>query len=209
MAAAKKRRTQAERTEASDKAMFKAAIALIAKEGPSKMTLASVGKKAGFSGGLVSYRFGSKSNLLKATADRILELWQSRVVDPALSEELEDDATAQIKTVSRLYLEAVAAKSDLIMAQFRLMNDSYSTYKELQPTFQEYDRAVRNNLVERIQAFQDKGSIRKDIDVESIVISLVGTLRGVAVQYFIDSESVDLKKVYKTMEDLTDSLLAG
>ena len=80
---ATKRRTQAERRAASDAAMFKAAIKLIASEGPSSMTLTKIGKESGFSGGLVSYRFGSKRNLLIATADRILELWQKRVIDPA------------------------------------------------------------------------------------------------------------------------------
>ena len=209
MAVTKKRRTQAERTEASDKAMFKAAITLIAKDGPSKMTLAGVGKKAGFSGGLVSYRFGSKSNLLKATTDRILELWNSRVVGPALSEKQDDDATSHIKTVARLYLDAVAAKSDLIMAQFRLMNDSYSSYQELQPTFQKYDQGLRSELTQHLQELQAKGNLRADTDVESIVICLIGTLRGVAIQYFIDSDSVDLDAVYKTLEDLTDKLLAG
>jgi len=52
----KRRRTQAERTQASDKAIYKAAIKLIAKDGPQNMSLAKLGKVAGFSGGLISYR---------------------------------------------------------------------------------------------------------------------------------------------------------
>jgi len=91
------RRTQAERTEASDKAMYKAAIKLIAKEGPANMSLAKLGKLAGFSGGLVSYRFGSKANMLQAVADRILELWERR----------NESALDDLKTLSKLYLASV------------------------------------------------------------------------------------------------------
>jgi len=132
----KRRRTQAERTQASDKAIYKAAIKLIAKDGPQSMSLAKLGKVAGFSGGLISYRFGTKSNLLKAIADRIFELWQRRVLEPAL---LGESALDDLKTLGTLYLKSVKTKSDLIMALFRLMNDSYSTHKELKSQFSEYD----------------------------------------------------------------------
>ena len=107
---ATKRRTQAERTAASDAAMFKAAIKLIASEGPSSMTLTKIGKESGFSGGLVSYRFGSKRNLLIATADRILELWQKRVIEPA---NLDSDTLEGLEMVVRLYFKAVRSRSDL------------------------------------------------------------------------------------------------
>jgi len=42
----KRRRTQAERTQASDKAIYKAAIKLIARDGPQNMSLAKLGALA-------------------------------------------------------------------------------------------------------------------------------------------------------------------
>ncbi len=67
MPAPEKRRTQAERIEATEEAMYLAAIKLIAKDGPNKMTLASLGKEAGVSPGLVNHRFGTENKLLQAT----------------------------------------------------------------------------------------------------------------------------------------------
>lgn len=197
MAQQKKRRTQAERTEASDKAMYKAAIKLIAKEGPEKMTLAKIGKVAGFSGGLISYRFGSKQKLLEATAQRILDLWRERVLQPSLEEAQGIDF---LEMIGKRYLQAVEAKSDLMQAQFRLMNESYSTCKELRPFFSDYDKDVRQGVVDILKPLQKTQEIDPKINLEDFAVAYIGMLRGVAVQYFVDGEVIDLDKAYKMIE---------
>jgi len=169
------RRTQAERTEASDKAIYKAAITLIAKEGPANMSLANLGKLAGFSGGLVSYRFGSKSNMLQAVADRILELWERRVLGPALSNE---SALDDLKTLSKLYLDSVRRKSDLILAQFRLMN---GTHKELKQQFSNFDVKARSGMIRLIEQGQASGEIKKTVDAHGFSVIFIGVLRGTAL----------------------------
>lgn len=197
MAQPKKRRTQAERTEASDKAMYKAAIKLIAKEGPEKMTLAKIGKVAGFSGGLVSYRFGSKQKLLEETAQRILDLWRERVLLPSVEEAQGIDF---LELTSRRYLQAVEAKSDLMLAQFRLMNESYSTCKELRPFFSDYDKEVRQGIVDILKPLQKTREIDPKVNLDDFAVVYMGMLRGIAVQYFVNAEAVDLEIAYKTIE---------
>ena len=201
---ATKRRTQAERTAASDAAMFKAAIKLIASEGPSSMTLTKIGKESGFSGGLVSYRFGSKSNLLIATADRILELWQKRVIEPA---NLDSDTLEGLEMVVRLYFKAVRSRSDLMMAQFRLMNVSYSSYPELQPAFQDYDKKLRANIVEHLDRARARGDVKAEADAHTFAIMLMGMLRGIAMQSFVDPKAVDLNKAEQSAIDIIESVL--
>ena len=201
---ATKRRTQAERTAASDAAMFKAAIKLIASEGPSSMTLTKIGKESGFSGGLVSYRFGSKRNLLVATADRILELWQKRVIEPA---NLDSDTLEGLEMVVRLYFKAVRSRSDLMMAQFRLMNVSYSSYPELQPAFQDYDKKLRANIVEHIDRARARGDVKAEADAHTFAIMLMGMLRGIAMQSFVDPKAVDLNKAEQSAIDIIESVL--
>jgi len=199
----RQRRTQAERTEASDKAIFKAAIKLIAKEGPKDMSLAKLGKVAGFSGGLISYRFGSKSNMLKAVADRILELWEKRVLEPALSDE---SALVDLKTLGRLYFESVKRKSDLILALFRLMNDSYSTHKELKSKFSDWDNNARNVIVQLIEKGLASGEIKETVDSQGFAIFFIAILRGTAMQYFLDERNVDLDQIEAMISDLLDSI---
>ena len=201
---ATKRRTQAERTAASDAAMFKAAIKLIASEGPSSMTLTKIGKESGFSGGLVSYRFGSKSNLLIATADRILELWQKRVIEPA---NLDSDTLDGLEMVVRLYFKAVRSRSDLMMAQFRLMNVSYSSYPELQPAFQDYDKKLRADIVAHIERARANGDVKAGADAHTFAITLMGMLRGVAMQSFVDPKAIDLDKAEQSTIDVIEAVL--
>ncbi len=199
------RRTQAERTEASDKAIYKAAIKLIAKDGPANMSLAKLGKQAGFSGGLVSYRFGSKSNMLKAVADRILELWERRVLTPAL---LNESALVDLKMLCKLYLESVEAKSDLILAQYRLMNDSYSTHKELKKRFSKFDVRARSVIVELLEKGRASGEIKASVDADSFSILFIGMLRGTAMQYFLNEKNVDLNQVYEMISSILDAIIA-
>ena len=199
-----KRRTQAERTAASDAAMFKAAIKLIASEGPSSMTLTKIGKESGFSGGLVSYRFGSKQNLLIATAERILDLWQKRVVEPA---NLDADTLDGLEMIVRLYFKAVRSRSDLMMAQVRLMNDSYSSYRELQPAFQEYDQQLRANIIDHIERARAKGEVKPDADAQTFAVTLMGMLRGIALQSFVDPKAINLDKAEQSAIDVIEAIL--
>jgi len=201
----KRRLTQAERTQASDKAIFKAAIKLIAEEGPHNMSLAKLGKVAGFSGGLISYRFGTKSNLLKAIADRIFGLWQRHVLEPAL---LGESALDDLKTLGALYLKSVKTKSDLIMALFRLMNDSYSTHKELKSQFSDYDNKARGIIIELLEKGIKSGEIKSTIDPSGVAVFFVGILRGTALQYFIDESKVDLEQMGSMIADMLDGLKA-
>lgn len=200
-----KRRTQAERTEASDNAMYKAAVKLIARKGPQSMTLLNVGKEAGFSGGLVSYRFGTKINLLKAVSERILFLWNSRALS-ALSEE-NDACLDVLDRLTDIYLDAVNAKSDLFLALFRMMNVSYSSFPDLAPYFQDFDRVVRQRTADVISRGKESGEIRSQVDARAFAQTYIAMLRGTAMQYFMDSETVDLKAARKMISHLCHSEL--
>lgn len=64
-------RTQAERKAKSDARIIHAAIELFAEQGYVRTTLNDVGNRAGYTGGLVSNRFGSKAALLRIVLDNI------------------------------------------------------------------------------------------------------------------------------------------
>jgi len=69
------RLTQSERTALSDARMLAAAVSLICEYGTEKTTLKAVGERAGYSRGLVSYRFGSKAGLFEFVVRSIGERW--------------------------------------------------------------------------------------------------------------------------------------
>lgn len=204
MTKAPRRRTQAERTQASDRAIFRAAIKLLASEGPSRMTMAKLGKEAGFTGGLVSYRFGSKSNLVKATAELILDKWSKGLVIPLLQSE---PGLKGLEKVTKHYLGEVAARSDLVVAQFRLMNESFSTYSELQAAFQDYDDRTRQLIVDLLQPAQQEGVIRADADLETFSVIYIGALRGIATQFFVHSKAIDTEAAFEMLQEIFKKFL--
>jgi AcrR family transcriptional regulator len=204
MAPQAKRRTQAERTETSDKAMFKATIKLLAEGGPNNVTLVKVGQEAGYSRGLVNYRFGSKTNLLKATAERILDLWMDRVLHPVHADE---PGIENLEMMSKLYVDAFLKRSELMMALFRLMNECYTSQSELRPIFEEFDDTVRSRMVAQLKPQQVAGMIDKSVNLQSFAIMLIGMLRGIAIQSFINPKSVSKKEAYKMIEMASERIL--
>jgi len=143
--------------------------------------------------------------LLKAIADRIFELWQRRVLEPAL---LGESALDDLKTLGTLYLNSVKTKSDLIMALFRLMNDSYSTHKELKSQFSEYDNNARNIIINLLEKGVECGEIKNNIDPRGVSVFYIAILRGAALQYFIDETTVNLEQIDHMTADMLDGLKA-
>ena len=185
--------------------MFKAAIKLIAKHGPESMTLAQVGKSAGFTGGLVSYRFGSKIGLLKAVSERILDLWMSRVVRQSLANMT---GIQELEKLTELYFNSIRGKSPLMLALFRLMNESYSSYRELAPYFQQFDKDVRRDISKIVEDSKKVGEVSKSIDSEAFAVAYIGVLRGVAMQYFINNSAIDLEATAKIADRFVESIRA-
>jgi len=197
-----KRLTQAERTKASDSAMLKAAISIIATEGHYNMTLIKVGKAAGFTGGLVSYRFGSKSGLLQAVSERILELWNNRTLDN--KKLVESNGVELLKLIAESYLNDVKKRSDLIVAQHRLRNASYGSCPDLLPYFQEFDKSMRARISKIII---DSGQAPATFNADAFAVSFMALLRGVSQQYFIDQKNVDLKQAKLMIWNICDTII--
>ncbi|HEY2978691.1 MAG TPA: helix-turn-helix domain-containing protein, partial [Burkholderiaceae bacterium] len=89
-AARPQRRTHAQRREEAEQRLLDAALAIVARRGAVRMTLAEVGEAAGYSRGLPAHRFGSKAGLVHALAGYIgARFGQQREQGPALAPGLE------------------------------------------------------------------------------------------------------------------------
>ncbi|CAN0427695.1 unnamed protein product, partial [Phaeothamnion confervicola] len=71
------RRTQTERREEAERRLLDAALAIVARTGTVRLTLAEVGEAAGYSRGLPAHRFGSKAGLLRALVAHIHARFQA------------------------------------------------------------------------------------------------------------------------------------
>src|SRR5450432_1964827 len=64
------RRTQQQRREETERRLVDAATRLFAERGSRSVSLADVGRLAGYSSGIVSHHFGSKQALLAAVVEQ-------------------------------------------------------------------------------------------------------------------------------------------
>ena len=95
------RRTQSERKAESEKQLIAAARRLFARQGYMRTTVNEVGKEAGYTGPLVSARFGSKQELLKAVVKHIAVAFRRDQVDPAVDQ---PTAKAALENYIELYM---------------------------------------------------------------------------------------------------------
>jgi AcrR family transcriptional regulator len=191
-ASAETRRTQAERRALSERRLLDAAVRLIAAQGCSRTTLAQIGEKAGYSRGLVTERFGSKQGLVEVLAREIQERFALEALGPALEGRT---GLRAVLIAADTYLDALERASETVRAYYVLMAESIGLVPEVRPTFVRANRDFRA-LVERwIEDGIEAGEIRGDVQAGAHAAVVVGALRGIALQWLVDPDGVDLSTV--------------
>lgn len=170
------RRTQAERIATSEHKILHAAVTLIALKGPTDWTLSEVGKNAGYTGGLVSHRFGSKNGLLLAVTDRIVELFLDKNLAPQIVQTTPSNLLISFFSV---YIQQLKEGSDLFIAYHRLMAESQSTLPQLRPAFEEINTRLRAAFANTIRDGQANGSVNPDLIPEYEAYSFTALFRGI------------------------------
>lgn len=188
----KRRRTQAERTEQSDKLIMRAAVKLIARQGYFRTTLSQIGAEAGYSGGLVSYRFGSKEGLLRALIGRITNRFGDDQMHPAIAGRPGLDALC---TWTEVYLGELTARESRLRALYVLMGEALGPVPEIRKVFAELNESMRSLVEDFIRRGVDDRTIRPDADPATDSTAAVALVRGVAMQWLIDPGCFDLKTV--------------
>lgn len=186
------RRSQAERTAKSDHEIFRAAIELISEKGPRDVTLAEIGKLAGYSGPLISHRFGSKSGLLIAITERIVELFLNQLLSNALKS---GEPFKDLIAFMQVYLRQAANGSSLFRCFYLLMNESYATLPELLPEFQSINLRMCHAIEQKILAGMVDGDFLEDLDPAFEALVFVAQLRGLANLWLVGPRSYDLEGV--------------
>jgi AcrR family transcriptional regulator len=199
------RRTQAERRALSERRLLDAASRLIAEQGCSRTTLAQIGERAGYSRGLVTERFGSKQRLVEVLARQIQERFAHEALGPALEGRT---GLRAILIAADTYLDALARASETVRLYYMLMAESIALVPEIRPTFARANRDLRA-LVERwIEDGIESGEIRPDVDRAARAAVIVGTLRGLALQWLVDPDGFDVAAVRAQLRASLEAELA-
>jgi len=193
-----KRRTQQERKAESERAIILAAMNLFASQGYMRTTLNEIGKAAGYTGGLVSHRFGSKEGLLQAVLKHI----RTRFLDDQLGSAITmDSAEESLRNYIEIYISEVTVREGRVRALYVIMGEALGAVPEIRKDIAELNEHTRNHLAGIIQRGMASSEFRNDANPDTSALLLMGTLRGVVMQYLADPQAVNVKAVIKSIQD--------
>jgi AcrR family transcriptional regulator len=200
------RLTQQERTERSTRALLDAAADLIVEGGFESLTFAAIGERAGYSRGLVTARFGSKSALVEALIDRIVTTWSHRNVLP--------------RTHRRSGLDSVGILLDAIRRQaerdpsglrvlYALVFEALGSDDELRTRFAKFHETMRVDVARMIAKGQRDGTVPRGLSPEREATLVVAGLRGLGYQWLLDPDRFDIVVALGDLHDVTLDRLAA
>ena len=189
---AKKSDLRRARSERSSKRLLDAATTLIAEQGYGATTIAQIAQKAGYSHGLVSQRFGSKSDLIQMLAREFQSYFAVNRLEPALKERRGLDA---LIVMIETYLDAVAGSGTLGRAYYELFGESIVLVPEIHQTFVKADRNFRDLLRKSIRSAVDLEEIPAAVDIHGLASMVLAIIRGTSMQWLLDGASIDLAAI--------------
>ena len=201
-----KRRTQEERKAESERRIIRAAVELFAKQGYMKTTLIEVGKAAGYTGGLVSHRFGSKEGLLNAVIENATSRFFEDQLKPAIEGDHIESAEQALRNYISTYYEEVFIRESHIRALYVIMGEGLGAVPEVQPKIAQLNRAMRQRIAQIIERGIAAGEFNRNLDPQASAVLIAGLLRGVVMQYLADPRAFKKKEILPMLQN---SAIAG
>src|ERR1019366_7663141 len=188
-----RRRTQAERRDQSERGLVEASIAVVSEEGVSAATFEAIGRRGGYSRGLVGQRFGSKLGLIEAVI--------------AYLHDEKETYTAAHRVDGLPGLEALLAYVDLylrrlshlgeVQAYFRLLCWAVADISAFRSAFATEHDHVRARFEVWLIRGQAEGQIRPDLDPTAAALMVGSQLLGLSMQMLIDP-TTDVNRIRVT-----------
>ena len=193
------RRTQQERRAQTERKVVAAATALVAEHGSRALTLAEVGAAAGYSRGIVSHHFGNRENLLRAV---MRDAQAFTLPEPG------ESAGVWLAQTVRAYLRNVTSRRPAARAFLQMWAEAIAADPVLRPLYAQHDASFRRLLADKVREGIRDGSVRADADPEAMAVSLIGLLRGIALQLISTPPPTRVKAIIDEAERSTRRALS-
>jgi AcrR family transcriptional regulator len=197
------RRTQVERRTEAEQALLQAAVRLFASKGIDQTSLAEIGEEAGYGRGLVNYHFGSKAVLVERLAELAQRAFVEDLVDLGAGHELET-----LLAIVDSYLALIRPDSTKARAFFTMWGAALPRDAALRPVFAVADARFRADVTTLVRAGQDARTIAAEVDPLGFAVTFVGLLRGIAAEFLVDPDGVDLDAASVACERFVRAALA-
>lgn len=199
---ARPRTPEVRRAEAEQR-LIAAAADLVGELGPSKVTLANVGERAGFSRGLATHHFGSKGALMQRLVDAVTHQFRDAMFDRGGA----DDLITELRALIGIYFDVVTDLQPVNRARLVLWADSVANPDEdTRARMVAADREFREEIEKRIRVAVTAGQVPDTVHPQGLATLIVAMLRGVALQSLID-DHVDLEAARTEIDRLLTSRL--
>jgi AcrR family transcriptional regulator len=185
--------SRAQRAALSDERLIRAALELIAESGIESVTLRGIGERAGYSRGLVNYRFGTKEALLRAAAGHLLRRWSDEVMLPAVGGKV---GLAALREMVSEYLKVLRSPEPYAKAYHTLVYAALGPIPELRSELMQLHQELRERIADWIRKGIEHGEIRGDVSPLDEATIFHGAMRGLGHQWMLDPDSVDLDRAY-------------
>ena len=199
-------KTQEARKAESERRIIRAAIELFAEQGYMRTTLIEIGKAAGYTGGLVTHRFGTKERLLQA----VVKSTSSRLLDDQIQPAIESDhaSSAEQALINFIdtYFNEVFAWESRMKALYVVMGEALGAVPEIKPAISKINKRARDFIALIVRRGKESAEFRADVDPDASAVLIFGLLRGVVNQYLIDPEVFNRDRI---LPILKSSAVAG
>ena len=189
------RRTQEERRSEAERKLVTAAAELVAEIGPSRVTLASVGERAGYSRGLATHHFGSKGALMQRLVEAVTQQFREALVENP------GEPLDELLRLIGIYFDVMSDLQPVNRARLVLWADAVSTPSDdIRPAMVSADREFREEIEKRLRLAVTAEQIVA-VNAHGLATVIIAMLRGVALQSLID-DHVDLAAARAEIEAL-------
>ena len=194
------RRTQEERRSEAERKLVTAAAELVAEIGPSRVTLANVGERAGYSRGLATHHFGSKGALMQRLVEAVTQQFREALVDRP------GEPLDELLRLIRIYFDVMSDLQPVNRARLVLWADAVTTPSDdIRPAMVSADREFREEIEKRLRLAVTAEQIVA-VNAHGLATVIIAMLRGVALQSLID-DHVDLAAARAEIEALVTARL--
>lgn len=196
---------QVERRRVAERRLLEAAAEIIGESGPSSLTLAEVGLRAGYSRGLATHHFGSKNAMIQRLVRAVEKQFASEVKPP----ELRDASSELMRPIVDWYFDILRDFRPMNKARIILWADAAAHgTSEIRDEARGMDVSFRRRVTLWVEHLQEEGSCDGAVDPEGFAVAYVGMMRGIALQFLLDP-SLDLSRIQREVLRTTDARLRG
>jgi AcrR family transcriptional regulator len=172
--------------------LIAAAGDLFAERGYAGSSVAAIGEAAGASRGLVNFHFGSKEKLLWAVVEDFVRELEEQVLVAAAGRTGIDAVRAAIDAQKRMVLERPARARLLYRLLFEAIDERRGLNEQFGALMGRWQAVSHEWWQQGIAA----GQVDPSLNHAAVVGFVMGAIRGIALDWLIAPESVDLDATY-------------